>query len=272
MIDQAALAAWDQGIGNTNAAISNLDAQRKSGESTIDTQTATALALLLGGWNQAKTAYDQNVTDTKLGYVGAKNTIGSNAGNSLNGILRLLGSKGVSGTDTRQVAPGAVTRMATQQRGEASNNFGSNMRSLDTGWNNYDSGYKNQVSSVNTQATNSKEELNRNINNNRATLLQTLANQTTQRAIAAGGGREASVAAAQPYLDQANQLLASSSNYTTKAPTYDVAAWQAPDLASYSTGAITPQFNGQTQGNDYTSPYLAALMGDSKNKPKQKQG
>lgn len=270
-IDYAALAAWDQNIGTINASLGNLNNQLNSGNTTIDADTANALSTLLRGYNQANTTYGENVTENKKSYIGAKNTIGANAGQALNGILRLLGSRGVSGTDTSQVAPGAVGRVATQQRSEAGQGFANNARALDTNWNTYKTGYENQVLGVQDQQTRNKKDLKDKIESTRSSLLQTLASATTQRSLAAGGNPQASVAAAQPYLNQANQINAGLSNYATPKINYNVGAYTAPALGSYTTNAVTPTFNGAAPTNDYTSPFLASLLNTQDQKKEKKQ-
>lgn len=259
-VDQATLDAYGQSIGNTQSAIDRLGGQQASGNNSIDASYTNALNQLLLGKNQANATYDTTKHQTGVDYVGAKNTIGANAGNSLNGLLRLLGSRGAGGSSAATIsAPGAVARNATLQRTDVGNTFGANNQALDTNWNNYLTGYNNEVSSAGNQRDQSKQSLQQQIDNNRATLLQSLASLTGQQAAAQGGN---ATAVSQPYLDQANALLDKTSNYTTAPINYQTQAYTAPDLAKYTTNPnATPTFNGQTQANDYTSPYLAALLG-----------
>jgi len=254
------VSGYDQSIGNTNAALGRLGSQLNSGNQAIDASYQNAVNQLLLNKNQSTAAYNTNKQQTAQDYVGAKNTIGANAGQSLEGILRLLGSRGAGGSSAYNIsAPGAVTREATLQRADASNTFGHNQQSLDTNYNNYLTGYNNALSSATNQRDQQKQENQAKIDNSRASLLQSLAQLQGQRSAALGGSP---TGAAQPYLDQANAILNSLSNYTTKPITYDTQAYTAPTLATYTTNPnAAPVLGGGTAGTDYVSPYLAPLLG-----------
>ena len=245
-------AAYQQAIGNTNAAIGRLGNTLNSGNSAIDSSYTNALNQLLLGRNQSQQAYDTTKQQTAQDYIGAKNTIGANAGASLHGLQRLLGSRGAGGGSAYNIAaPEAVARDATLQRNDVGNQFGQNNQALDTNWNNYLTGYNNSVADVGAQRDQQHQQLQQNIESNRATLLQTLA-QLTQ----AQGGN------AQPYIDQANQVLDQNSNYNVAPINYQTQAYNAPELSRYTSNpGATPTFQGQPAGNDYFSPYLAALLG-----------
>jgi hypothetical protein len=257
--DPATLAAYDQAIGNTQSAVDRLPGQLNSANNGVDVSFTNALNQLLAGKNQANQSYTTNKQQAGTDFVQAKNTIGANAGNTLNGLLRLLGSRGAGGSSTALLsAPGAVASGATQQRGAATNTFGANNQALDTNWNNYLTGYNNQVTGATSQRDQQKQSNQQQNQSQQASLLQTLASLTGQRTAATGGN---ATGAAQPYLDQANGILNGLSNYTVNPINYQTQAYQAPSQASYSTNPqATPSYQGQTQANDYTSPYLSALL------------
>ncbi len=263
-IDPALLNSYDQQIGNTNSALGRLGAQLNSGNQGIDTSYTNALDQLLLGENQAKSVYQDNKHQTGLDFVGAKNTIGANAGSSLSGLLRLLGSRGAGGSSAALLtgagtARGAVGTAATQQRNDVTNTYGANNKALDSNWGNYEVGVNNQRSGVADQRDKSKQSLQDQIDNNRATLLQQLASLSGQRAAYAGGDPNA---ASQPYLDQANQIADRAANYTVAPINYQTQAYAAPELSKYTTNPnAAPTYQGQAPGNDYYSPYLAALLG-----------
>lgn len=259
-IDQALLGQYDQSIGNTQAAVDRTGAQLQSGNSEIDASFQNAINQLLLNKNREQVTYDDNKKATANDYVGAKNTIGTNAGQSLSGILRLLGSKGAGGSSAARIAaPGAVTRQATLQRTDVGNTFGSNNKALDTNWNNFLVDNDNQVASAGSQRDQQKGALARQIDSSKATLLQSLAALLGQRAQAAGGNP---VAAAAPTLAQANQALDSSSHYTVSPIDFKTGAFVAPTLGQYTVNPnAAPTYGGDAQSNDYTSPYLQALLG-----------
>ena len=260
VIDQAAIAAYDQQINNTQAGINRLGPQQESGNSSIEASFQNALNQLLLGKNQSEGAYKTNKQGTATNYVGAKNTIGANAGSTLQGLWRLLGSRGAGGGSAyRYGAPQGVARGATIQRNEAGNTFGQNNQALDTNWGNYMTGYNNEVSSAGSQKEQARQTLQQQIDSNRAGLLNSLATLQGQRAQAAGGN---AVGAAQPYIDQANAVLDKSANYTTAPINYQTQAYNAPSLASYNSNPMAaPTYQGQPMNNDYFSPYLGALLG-----------
>jgi hypothetical protein len=181
-------------------------------------------------------------------------------------LQRLLGSRGAGGSSAyNQVAPEAVGREATLQRTGASNTFGQNNQALDTNWNNFLTGYNNEVAGAGAQRDQQRQGLQSNVETNRASLLQTLAQLSAQRAQAAGGN---GVGAAQPFLDQANAVLDHISNYNVAPINYQTQAYAAPDLANYTVNPnAAPTAQGQPASTDYFSPYLAALLGK-----KQQQG
>lgn len=252
------LSAYDQGIGNVQAGLNRLGTQQNSGYGAIESSYQDALNQLLLGKNRANQDYTNTKQTAATDYVGAKNTVGSQAGESLTGLQRLLGSRGAGGGSAARIAaPQAVARGASLQRADIGNTFGKNNQALDTNWGNFMTDYDNQVSSAGNQRTQQRQGLEQSIEGNRASLLQTLAQLTGQRAQAAGGN---ATGAAQPYLDQANSVLDRLSNYTTAPINFQTQAYQAPALSTYNPQATETSFQGQGS-NDYFSPYLQALLG-----------
>jgi len=314
-------AVYDQGIGDVNSSIGRLGPQFDVLRSNYEGQYNEALSRLLQGQQrnqtvaekatkqnledynlgktQAQTAYDTTKLQTRQDYVGAKNTIGSQAGTALNSLRRLLGSRGAGGGSAYNIAaPQAVARNASIQRSNVGQTFGRNQQALDTSFNtniaaldtnfnrnkaaqdtalqNYLSDINTQQAGLGTQLTENKNALQAEINRNKADLLSKLSGLTTQRWAISGLSGTDAVASGQPYLNQANELRSQADqlgrltprdinvnlpNY--QAPAYTPApAYQAPDLSSYIVGANpAPTYQGQPQGNDYFSPYLAALLG-----------
>lgn len=257
-VDPNAIAAYDQGIGNVNSALGRLGNQQNSGYSGIESSYQDALNQLLLGKNRANQDYTNTKQTAATDYVGAKNTVGSQAGEAITGLQRLLGSRGAGGGSAARVAaPQAVARGASLQRADIGSTFGKNNQALDTNWGNYMTDYQNQVSSAGNQRNQQRQSLEQSIEGNRANLLQTLAQLTGQRATAAGGS---ATGAAQPYLDQANSVLDRLSNYNVAPINFQTQAFQAPELSTYNPQQATPEFQRQS-GGDYFSPYLQALLG-----------
>lgn len=259
--DPGTLALYGQSIDNINKAMGLQGGQLQQAQGTINANTLNALNQLLLGRNQGEQSYHSNQLQQQQNDVQAKSQIGANAGLSLNGLQRLLGSRGAGGSSSySMLAPEAVANQASQQFGQTQQQFGQNMQGLDTNWGNYLTGYNNQVSGVQDQQQQQLQGAQNTVDQNKASLLQQLATLTTERAGAQGNANPG--ASAQPYLDQANGLLAGLSNYTPSAINYQTNAYQAPSLSSYTVNPnASPTFNGQPAGNDYFTPYLQALMG-----------
>lgn len=258
---------YDQAINQTQRSMGRLGNQLRSGYSDIESSYNNALNQLLLGKNRAESTYGENKQQTAQNFVGAKNTIGSNAGNSLRGLQRLLGSRGAGGSSAaRFVAPDAVAREATIQRQGVTNTFGQNNKALDTNWNNYLTDYENQRTSASDQRNRQRGDLVNSVRAEKANLLQILADLRGQRAKAMGGD---SVGAAKPYLEQANSILDRISQRRFEPIAYQTKAYDAPELGQYTSTPTTPTFDGQAPSNDYYSPYLAALLA---NRRREEQG
>lgn len=258
-VNKALIGQYDQGINNTQSAINRLGAQQNSAASGIESSYQNALNQLLLGKNQGQESYNTSKQGVAKGYVAAKNSIGAQAGATLNGLLRLLGARGAGGGSAARIAaPQAVARGASLQRSDVGDTFGENNQSLDTNWNNYLTDYNNQVSGVGNQRDQARQNLEQTIATSKASLLQSLAQLTGQRASAAGGN---ATGAAQPYLDQANQISDQLANYKVAPINYQTQAYQAPNAASYTVNPnATPTFD-RGSGSDYFSPYLQQLLG-----------
>lgn len=261
------LASYDMGIGNTNRAITRLDSQLNSGVGGLENQAKDALATLLTGFNQAKSTYNDNITNTKQGYIGQKNNITAQAGQGLTGLQRLLGSHGAGGGSAYTItAPGAVARQATLQSNDAGNTFNQNLRGLDTAWGQYNDNFNAENKKVNDQKTNGINQLRSTIDQNKGTLLQQLADLQSKRTNLANGGT-GGVAAAQDANARANALYDSAAQYVPQQINFAQQAYQAPSLASYAQQpTAAPTVNGQAPQNDYFSPQLGALLNPTKDK------
>lgn len=256
------LAMYDPSIAQQQSALGRTDNQQSIGVANADTAYNQALNQL----NQQKAldnqTYNANTNSTKQDFVSAKNTIGANAGNSLNSLLRLLGAHGAGGGSAALIsAPGAVAQQATQQRTGASNTYGKNLQSLDINWGNYLNSFNQNVSAQGIKHQNDVNAAIASADKTRVDTLNSLADLLGKRASIQGGNANA---AAQPYLNQANAFSGQYDDLQRATPVPQVAplVYNAPDLANYTVNPnAAPTVQGQAQANDYTSPYLAALLG-----------
>lgn len=265
--DPSTLAGYDQAMGNINTAIGQL----APAQTVFDNNLQGGYTSALNGINQQQAAdnatYTGDKTQTGQNFVQAKDQIGDNASSSLNSLLRLLGSRGAGGSSDYQfAAPQAVATQAAQQRSGAGQTFAQNDASLDTNWNNYLTGVNKSKGDLQTQLTNQQNAEAANVANNKASLLQQLASLSAQKAAATGGN---ATGAAQPFLDQANNLVSQATQLGQQAPVFNVApqTYSAPSLSSYEVNPFAPaQTQNPTAATDLASPYLSLLLGNQKDK------
>lgn len=262
--DPATLAAYQQAIGNYQTAIGQLPTQLQGSEDQIQSSYQNALHQLQGQANQAKSNYGTSTTQNQQGYVTNKNAIAQNAGASLNGLLRLLGARGAGGSSAALIsAPQAVATQATAQRSGAGQTYGQNQSNLDTAYQTYLTGNQNDLFGIASQRDQALNSAKAQEAQQRAGLLQQLATLSAQQAAATGANP---ATAAQPFLDQANQFLASANQLglNTFTPKYNTAAFQAPSAASYTASQFaSPQTGGQQPSNvanTVISPAFAQLL------------
>lgn len=261
--DPATLAAYDQQIAQYNQAINALPTQLQGSDNQIQSAYTTALNQLLGAKNQATAGYGTATTGNQQQYVTNKNAIGTNAGQSLNGLERLLGSRGAGGSSTALFgAPQAVAQQASQQRAGASQTYGGNQSNLDTSYNNYLTQNSNDQNSIGSQRDQNLNAAQQAIASSNAGLQQQLATLQAQKAAATGGNP---TSAAAPYLASAANYLQSAGNLglNTFTPQYNTAAYSAPTAASYTVNPFaTPTTQNTNQGilNNTVSPALSSLL------------
>lgn len=250
---------YDQLLGNYQTSLNRLGTQRATGNTNIENSYNTALQQLLGQKNIGQRNYNEGKQQSALDFVGAKNSARVNAGNALNGLQRLLGSRGAGGGSAyNTAAPQAVAGWGTEQLGGVGNTYGQNQRSLDTNWNDFMDSWKNQELGIGGQRDTQKFKLNQELDTTQAELLSKQAALQAERDQAQGGN---GIAAAQPYLNQANSILDRLAGQAAPTINYQTQAYQAPSLASYVTNpAQAAQARGPA-GSDYFSPYLSTLLG-----------
>lgn len=263
-VNGADLASYDQSANNIQAAINRLGGQKSVGERNINDAYNSSFNKLMGEFAIGKRNYDTTKTQQSQDFVKTKNQINSSVGTNLTGLRRLLASRGAGASSAYDfVAPEAAARQGTLQRSDAADTFGRNQQALDTNWNDYTTGVEQNKKELEQQKSANLRGLESTINQNRASLLQNLANIRAQRAAAAGGSP---TAAAQPYLDEANGLLSAAdalglqyANPVVRVNNPTV--YNAPDLQEYTMGRTaqigTPQRNALT---DTVAPYLNLLM------------
>lgn len=261
--DPATIAGYGQAIADTQQTIGQLPTQLQGSENQIQSAYNTAYQTLLGQANQAAATYGSNTTQNQQGYVTNKNTIGTNAGQSLNGIERLLGSRGAGGSSAALIAaPQAVAQEATSQRAGAGQAYGATQNGLDTSYGTYKQQNQNDINSIGSQEQQQDNAAVASMNSTKAGLLQQLATLSAQKAAAQGTDP---TVAAQPFLTQANNYLQSASTLglNTFTPAYNTTAYSAPSATTYTTNQFaSPVTSNPSAGitNTSVSPTLSPLL------------
>lgn len=261
--DPATIAGYGQAITDTQQSINELPTQLQGSENQIADAYNTAYQTLLGQGNEAASTYGANTTANQQGYVTNKNTIGTNAGQSLNGLERLLGSRGAGGSSAATIAaPQAVAEEATQQRAGAGQAYGATQNGLDTSYGQYKIQNANDIASIGKQEQDQNNAAVAAMNSTKAGLLQQLATLSAQKAAAQGGNP---TAAAQPFLTQAANYLSSAATLGLNvAPlNYNTTAYTAPAATSYTTNPFaTPSTSNPNAGitASTTAPALTPLL------------
>lgn len=260
----ADLSSYNQGIDATNAQINALDPQLNTVLGTVGNNFQTTLNNLNQDKATTEDTYTKNKTADAQDFVGAKNTIGTNTGATINTIGSVLGARGAGGQSAGDYATLVAAGQGGQQRAAAGTNFGKNEQSLDTSINTYRTGYDTNVKNATLQKENDENAARASTATAKANLLQQLATLINQRTSASGGS---GTAGSQPYIDQAKGLLATAGTLATPTPVAPVTptVYQAPTLASYTTSptAVAPSATGGA-AQEAALPFLSTLLGRNK--------
>lgn len=256
----ADLSSYDQSIDSTNAQINNLGPSLNNLLSGAnDTYQST-----INGLDQSKATADQNYglskTSDAQDYNTAKNTIRTNTGSTINGIDSLLGSRGGGGQAAGDYAALLAGKAGTGQLTDAGTSFGKNEQGLDTGYNNFLTGYNTNKTNAGLQRDADISNATANIQVQKANLLQSLAGIINQRTAASGG---TGTAASQTYADQAKALLASAAAIGAPKSVAPVTptTYTAPSLLSYTTNPTTVAQGGTSSGaTDTSTPFYTSLL------------
>ena len=267
--DPQAVAIYDQGINQANSAIGRLGTQEQVGNENINNSFNDNLNKLLGVKSVAQRDYDTNKTQSTQDNMKAKSSIDYSVGRQANGLQRLLGSRGSGNSSAARVAaPYAAALQGTQQRSQVQDAFGRNMQSLDTNWQDFSRGWDTSREDLDRQKFQNQNSLKSDVATKRASLLSTLANLNSQRSAAIGGDASASVAAAQPFLNQVNDAYGQidqlgrqyQGQINVQSPNY-----AAPELQQYNYDRPNgPQLGNASAMTDTVLPYLSVLMRNRK--------
>lgn len=258
------IAQYDTAISQTKSAMDRLQNQLGIARDNIGATYRQNSNSLQSGFDRAKNTYNQDAMKNQQSLRSNKNTIVDQASGGLRGLMRTLGAYNALGGSDMANASRAVQDEATRQNNGAGYTFAQNQQALDTNWGNYQEEAKSRRQQLDDWQTQQMNNAQAQSEATKQSLLNKLAELVSQRAAYAGGN---SRAAAQPYLDQANELSASIDNLSRLNPTYTgaVPIYNAPALSTYNTGGgagITIGGNAPASN----SPILNYLLGLDKDK------
>ncbi|MCA9334315.1 hypothetical protein KC963_04665 [Candidatus Saccharibacteria bacterium] len=268
--DPAAVALYDQAIGQANAGLGRLGSQEGIGIANVEGDFNNNLQRLLSAKNRTQQQYEGNKVTSTQDNLQARSDIDFATGQRANALKRLLGARGAgSSSASRVAAPYAAALEGTQQLNDVADTFAKNMGALDKSWGDYNFEWDQNKNDLEAQKVNAINAVKSEVANKRVNLLNTLAQLNTQRQQALGGSAGATVAAAQPYLNQVNDIYGQIDNLgrqfqgrvNVADPTYS-----APDLSAYTYDPRNPVGFGGNQNAqaEAVSPYLSLLLNAKK--------
>jgi|GEM_PF-6198062 len=265
-VNAADLANFDQGINNANFSLGLLDRQNTIGQENINNGYNSNLNKLLGSKAVADRNYNTSKTQSTQDNVNTRNGINASVGRNANALQRLLGQHGAGNSSAAQiVAPYGAALQGTQQLRTVADTFGKNMQALDTNYGDFNRNWDGSRADLDTQKYQQTNALGSDIATKRASLLSTLAQLQAQKRAAQGGNSAQALAAAQDYINQANnaqsQITELGRQYanpiSVNAPTY-----AAPELSQYTYDQGTgPSVENNSAYTDTVSPFLNILLG-----------
>lgn len=235
--DPAALAYYDDQIGQVNSALGRLGNQRNIGNQNINSQYNAALNKLLGQNAAAERDYGTSRQNTIDDNVTARAKVDDTVAKQSAGLRRLLGN---SSSAALFAAPLAVARQGNTQLGDIQTAYSRNLGSLDTANEDRKRAFQDNQTDLNNQAQIQRNSLQASLAEKEAQLLDQMSQLQIQKAQANGQTYNAARAATQGNNDRVNALLAQidSLGLNPSIAAKGDLKFSAPDLAQYQTSDI----------------------------------
>ena len=153
--------------------------------------------------NQTMQDFTTKETDTTRAKDSALTRTNENARTLAEGLRRRLGLASGSGSSAFQfAAPGAVAKMATENRTGVLENFGANFRDLNTSRDRVKSQYEEMLADLESQRKTRESDFRSGILEKKSQIDGSLAEAARQKALALGGGYEQVKTAMSPFVSQ----------------------------------------------------------------------
>jgi hypothetical protein len=231
-----ALFGIDNGLSSANDALGRLDSQANTGYGNIDREYQDAYNRLDSTHQLGNAQYNQNKTGQLNDYLAKKGNVETQARNWLESARRTLGAQGAGGgSAARYGVPFEAQNQATEGTAAAQATNTHNIQAIEQGHQKDEDAFKNNVADIMRQRDQGKNDYQSQIENQRASLLNTIAKLTGQKQIANGGDYKAAQAAANPYTSQIQAIMSKidglAATPAVNAQNYTLAA---PDLTGYN--------------------------------------
>lgn len=153
--------------------------------------------------NQTMQDFTTKETDTTRAKDSALTRTNENARTLAEGLRRRLGLASGSGSSAFQfAAPGAVAKMATENRTGVLENFGANFRDLNTSRDRVKSQYEEMLADLESQRKTREGDFRSGILERKSQIDNSLAEAARQKALALGGGYKQVKTAMSPFVSQ----------------------------------------------------------------------
>jgi len=208
--------------------------------------------------NQTMQDFTTKETDTTRAKDSALTRTNENARTLAEGLRRRLGLASGSGSSAFQfAAPGAVAKMATENRTGVLENFGANFRDLNTSRDRVKSQYEEMLADLEAQRKTRESDFRSGILEKKNQIDNSLSEVARQKALALGGGYAQAKAAMAPYAGAIDSRQAEIDNLFNKFRTpfaQKAVDTTAPTLRDYMVDRANIS-SGQPGPQDPTAPY-----------------
>lgn len=252
-IDPTTGLSYDDLASQANSQLGNLGQQQQVGNQNILDAYNTSFNALQGAKATTDRDYNTSKDQTLQDYVGARGNNQAQVGQQANSLQRLLGAHGYQGS-----ANDAAAYLAARQGSIANNalqgDYGRNQQALDTNYGDYNTKYQGSLADLAHQKQDQQNSLQAQVDTNKQSLLQQLA----QIATAKGGN----AGAYNPQINQlGQQITALGQQYANPVIQATPPTYTAPTLESYAA-PTTQAPTVSTQGlADNINPFLSVLLG-----------
>lgn len=267
---QAQLAAqYADEASQLQGQMGQLDTQQQVGLGNIGNSYNQQANRLADSQGQAQRNYQLQGQQNTQNFSSARNNAMVQTNHQANALQRLLGMNGAGNSSAAyEQAPYAAALAGSQLVNGAQKTYGQNQQSLDTNWQDTTKKFKNSQDDLNNQRYQQENGLRSSIDQNRASLLQQIAQANMNHDMALGSDYQTAAANQSGNRQQVNDLLSQitqlGNQYQNPILKAQDVTYQAPSLSQYNIGDIAaPQQSGAQQGTSDVSPTFLSLLSNN---------